>query len=482
MQTILTQEPRAVWRYFTEICAIPHGSGNTARLADYCAAFARQHRLAHRLDAAGNVVIFKDAAPGYENAPPLLLQGHLDMVGARESDTTFDFETDALRLQVQGDYLSAEGTSLGGDDGIAVACILAILAAEDLPHPALEVVLTVDEETGMDGAAALDVSDLRSRRMLNLDSEEEGVFLAGCAGGVRVETHLPVVRTGITGVTCTLTLSGLTGGHSGIEIHKNRANANREMGVLLHAASETVPMHLLSLNGGEKDNAIARECTAQLLLDEQDIPALTAIVQQAETALREAYAATDPQLQLTLEQNGVRTAAALSATDTRRIAALLAALPNGVQAMNPALPMQVETSLNFGRMYLSETELTLHHALRSSDTAAKQALSQRLETLAASFGGSYTRSGDYPAWEYRADSPLREQLCRVYQELTGKIPTVAVIHAGLECGLFAEKLPELDCVSLGPDMEGVHTPQERLSISSVQRTWALLCAFLRQYH
>ena len=472
-------EPRAVFHFFEELSRIPRGSGNTAAASAWCAAFAQERGLPCRRDEAGNVVIWKAASPGYEDRPAVILQGHLDMVCVQDAGVNHDFASQGLQLYADGDFVRARGTTLGGDNGIAVAMILAVLAENSLPHPPIEAVFTVDEEIGLLGAAALDCSDLSGRALINLDSEDEGVLTVSCAGGARCDISGELAVEKAPGLLCTLTISGLQGGHSGMEIGKGLANANKLLGACLEALSDRVPVRLASLRGGDQDNAIPKEAQAELVIPLGEAETLAALTNHwAKTAAAE-FAATEPGLTAAFTcQDAPGTHSALGSEDSRQFISLLQAYPNGVLAMSRDIPGLVQTSLNLGILRLEGGVYQLSSSIRSSVGAEKEALSRRLEELASQFGAQFGQRGDYPAWEYRKDSPLRETMVQVFQQQYGRAPTVEAIHAGLECGLFAGKLPGLDAVSLGPDLQEVHSTRERLSISSTERTWRYLTAVL----
>lgn len=473
-------QPKNVLHFFEELCAIPHGSGNTKAVSDYCVAFARERGLEVHQDSLNNVIIIKEATEGYENAPAVILQGHLDMVCEKAPDCSLDMAREGLRLRTDGQWIWGEGTTLGGDDGIAVAMALAALDAGDLPHPRLEAVFTVDEEVGMEGAVGLDVSCLRSRIMLNVDSEVEGVLTVSCAGGVRATCHIPVEREQAEGVNYRLEIHALTGGHSGVEINKGRANANVLMGRLLDALSLEMPLRLVTLTGGQADNAIAPACCAEVLTAPEDAARLEALAESWGRVFAKEYQTADPGLRVDCVTAEAAAVLPLTREATARVVSALMLLPNGVQTMSMDIPGLVQTSLNLGVLRLKEQEMAGTFAVRSSVATEKAMLCRRIECLAALLGGSVTYTGDYPGWEYLRDSKLRELVAGVYREQTGKEPVIEAIHAGLECGVFAGKLPGLDCVSVGPDMQEIHTPRERLNVASTQRTWALVCEVLRR--
>ena len=470
-------EPQAVFHFFEALCAIPHGSGNTKAVSDWCAAFARARGLEYHQDALHNIILIKEAAPGYEGAEPVVLQGHLDMVCEKEPGCPKDLDREGLDLEVDGDFITARGTTLGGDDGIAAAMCLALLDAGDIPHPRLEVVLTVDEEVGMLGAAALDVSPLRGRTLINLDSEAEGVFTVSCAGGNRTRCLLPVRREPFGGSGLRVTAGGLAGGHSGTEIHRGRANASMLLGRALRAAGRAAQVRLVWAAGGGKDNAIPTESWAQIATS--DPAAVRRALEDLEGELRREYRTADPVLFLKAEDCPAGETP-MDAESTRRAVCMLTCLPNGVQAMSGEIPGLVQTSLNLGILETAEEALSACFSVRSALGSQKEALKDRLACLMEELGGTVEYSGDYPAWEYREESPLRERMVQVFREQYGREPRIEAIHAGVECGLLAGKLPGLDCVSIGPDLLEIHTPRERMSIPSVQRVWVFLLEVLKR--
>ena len=479
MSNILAHlEPKEVFRYFEELAAIPHGSGNTKQIADYCEQFAKDRGLPHARDAHDNVVIIREAAAGYKTAAPVLLQGHLDMVCEKTPGCRKDMEKEGLDLAEEKGWVYAKGTTLGGDDGIAVAMMLALLAEKELPAPRLECIITSDEEVGMLGAAAWQPTLITGRNMINLDSEEEGIFTVSCAGGNRTYCRLPITREPVTGQAVTVKIAGLVGGHSGVEINKGRANADMLLGRLLTAIRSAMPCRILSVAGGQKDNAIPTEAEAGLFCG--DTAALTALAAEWQTRLRHEYAPIEPGLTVTVAACGEKTADAMTEESADRVLCLLLCVPNGVQAMSGSLPGLVQTSLNLGILTTGEDAVELHFGVRSSLASQKEMLTERLTVLTRQLGGSVEVFGDYPAWEYRAESPLRELMCEVYREQYGAEPKIEAIHAGLECGLLCEKLPGLDCVSIGPEMLEIHTPRERMSVASVGRVWRLVREGLRR--
>ena len=469
-------EPREVFRYFEEICAIPHGSRNTKAISDYLAAFAKTHGLEYRQDESNNVVIFAPGTQGLENHAPVILQGHMDMVCEKDADCTLDMATDGLDVTHDEHFVFARGTTLGGDDGIAVAYALAILADSTIAHPPLEVIITVDEEIGMLGAAAMDLSDLKGRTMVNLDSEDEGVFTVSCAGGARCTISLEAQRKAVYGPCVRLTVEGLRGGHSGAEIHKNRANANKVMGDFLGRIQKLMPLCLTSFSGGSKDNAIPRSCQATVVAMGIGIDRINEIAAQLQAEVREIY--DEPEALVQAFDVDALGGNALTTTATADVISLLCAAPNGVQAYCPDMPGLVQTSLNLGIAKLGD-RFSATFSVRSSVNSEKDALITKLKELADFYNGTYSQFGTYPAWEYRKDSRLRDVMVPIYTRMFGKEPQVLAIHAGLECGLLGDKLPGLDCVSIGPQMHDIHTSREKLDIASTKRTWDFLLEVLK---
>lgn len=463
-------EPAMVMQYFEEICSIPHGSGNIQAISDYLVSYAVEKGLRYVQEPCGNVIIFKEASPGYESEPGIILQGHMDMVAVWDDDCRIDMLTDGLELFLSDGLVGAKGTSLGGDDGIALAYAMAILADDSIPHPALEFVATINEETGMDGAIMLDTSVLRGRRLINIDSEEEGSFLTGCAGGATLRLRIPTVRTEATGKYFSVRVDGLQGGHSGTEIHKNRANAILILARVLRALKKQMDYSLVRIDGGTKDNAIPVSAEAVICCVEK--PELSRV----EESFRNALSGKEDGISITATPC-VCAESILSPETEKAVLDLLTTIPFGVAAMS-TLPGLVETSDNVGIIRTGEDCIEIATSVRSMIESEKEALCEKISTLAALCGATVARNSEYPGWQYRMVSPLREKAIAAYRELYGAMPKVETIHAGLECGLLIEKLPDLDAISMGPDIYDIHTTKERLSIASVQRTWELLKGIL----
>lgn len=477
-------KPEKVFGYFEEICGIPHGSGNVVGISDYLVKFAGDRGLYCVQDEWKNVVIVKEATPGYEAVAPVILQGHMDMVAVKKPEADIDMETEGLRLAVDGDYLYAQDTSLGGDDGIALAYALAILDSEEIAHPRLEIIFTVDEEVGMDGARELDVSMLQGKRMLNLDSEEEGIILAGCAGGARVDWTLPVKRVKQNGIAYEISVKGLLGGHSGAEIDKERGNANCLMGRLLYELTGTVELGLADLEGGLADNAIPRQATAVVVLTGAENKEAEAFllkkIESVEMEWKQELQTKDPAVCICAKRLQGEIWECLAAIDADKVIGLLFAAPDGVQAMSADIEGLVETSLNMGIVGLLKERAMVQFSVRSSLESAKKALIKKLESIARIAGASQEVRGDYPGWAYRKNSPFRDMAVEVFRKMYGKEPEIHAIHAGLECGLLMAKIPGLECISIGPDMKDIHTTEEKLSISSTERVWNYVLEILKQ--
>ena len=469
-------EPAAVFGYFEKICSIPHGSRNTKMISDYLVSFAVEQGLRYIQDDDNNVILFGEGTCGMEDHAPVILQGHMDMVCEKDADCPINMATEGLDVTHDGRCVYAKGTTLGGDDGIAVAYALALLADKTIAHPPLEIIITVDEEIGLLGANSIDLSELKGRTLINLDSEDEGIFTVSCAGGATATISLPVERRAVYGPCIRLAVDGLQGGHSGAEIHKNRANANKVMGEFMSRIQKIMPLCLTSLAGGSKDNAIPRSCQATLVAMGIHLERINAIAEQLQAEVREKYAEPEATVQAfdvdALGGNSLTTEA------TAKVIGLLCAAPNGVQAMSGDMPGLVQTSLNMGITKLGD-RFSATFSVRSSVNQEKQELLGQLETVAGFYDGSFSKMGEYPAWEYRKESYLRDTMVKVYTEMYGKEPQVLAIHAGLECGLLSEKLPGLDCVSIGPQMHDIHTSREKLEIASTERTWNFLLEVLK---
>ncbi len=478
MNSLENLQPKNVFRYFREISQIPRGSWHTKKISDYLVNFAKEHNLAYEQDEMNNVILIKEASAGMEAAEPVIIQGHMDMVCEKEAGREIDFETEGLDLYVDGDFLKARGTTLGGDDGIAVAYALAILDDDSLVHPRLEVVITSDEEVGLLGAKGIDLSRLKGHLLLNIDSDMEGHFLTSCAGGLSAQVRIPVSYRNETGVFVSLRLHGLLGGHSGSEIDKEHANSNITMGRILKYLESRMQIGISSLEGGLKDNAIPRETVCTMLIPAGEEEAFSGYLSEITEILQKEYAAQDPGLTVSAELSEEKEYEILDPVSQQKVLFYLRNVPNGVMHMSTNMPGLVETSLNAGVMKLGTKDFYIVSSVRSSVSSRKEELTEKLTYLAEFLGGTVAVEGDYPAWEYRADSMVREKIAEVYTRMFGKEPVFEAIHAGLECGMFADKIPGLDAVSFGPDNFDIHTPNERLSISSAERVYRFLVELL----
>ena len=458
--------------FFEEISKIPHGSGNTKGIADYIEKFAKERGLFCVRDSLDNIIIRKPATPGYESKPGVIFQGHTDMVAEKTPNANIDMQKEGLRLYRDGDFLRAEGTTLGGDDGIAVSYALAVLDADDIEHPEFEAVFTTDEEVGLTGAKGIDLSPLHGRMLINIDCDHEGTFTVGCAGGIRADISLPVTRENFSGYAYRITLGGLLGGHSGGDIDKGRQNAIKYLSYRLSLIPDA---RLTAFSGGNADNAIPRDADATVIL-------ASPISEEIHTKLlSETKKIKDCEPSATLDITEIDAQdIPLSAESSAKILSLITAEPNGVIGMSEDIEGLVETSLNLGIARLENNVMKIAYALRSSVETKKAELADRVQKIAESFGATVEWRGDYPGWAYRKDSYLRDKMSEVYRDMYGEDPRVIAIHAGLECGILIDKLPELDCVAFGPDNFDIHTPNEHLVLPSYARVWEYLKELLKR--
>ena len=466
-----------VFEYFSLLSSVPHGSGNMKPIADLCENFARERGLECLRDAADNIIIKKPGTAGYENAEPLILQGHLDMVCAKDPDCTKDMATEPIEIYVDGDRLRARGTSLGGDNIIAVAMTMAILDSNDIPHPPIEAVFTVDEEVGLLGASALDFSTLKGKKMINLDSEEEGVFTVCCAGGVRVNATIPLnfEDSPADSAAYKVTVSGLMGGHSGVDIDKGRESANRLIIRFLAKLHEKLGFGLASLAGGQLDNVICPESSAVIVINKEDSAKLLAEADKYDAIYKNELAAGDGGVTVTVTACDLPTRRVLP-KESIKVLATMYLLPYHIQKMSRDFEGLVQTSLNMGVLKLTDEAMKFSYSVRSSIASEKNDLVDKIKYLLALAYDNATVDlhGDYPSWEYKRDSSLREVIMTAYSETSGENGIVAGTHGGLECGIFSERIPGLDCVSMGPNLSEVHSPRESLDIPSVERLWELM--------
>lgn len=480
MTLVATFQPTALWEHFDQILAIPRGSKEEDRIRGYVIRVAKRSGLDHRVDAAGNVVVRKPGAAGHEDAPITVLQSHLDMVNEKNSDVEHDFSKDPIKPRRDGEYLKATGTTLGSDNGIGVAAMLALMESKDVEHSPLELLFTVDEETGLTGAASLAGDMLRGRRLLNLDSEEEGVLYVGCAGGADSTLTLPLASAGTPPNTVALRmkLHGLKGGHSGVDIYLQRGNALKLLARALYAASLETPFHLAAFDGGNKHNAIPREAFATVVVARNGKEALTAAIREEFAALQEEFRPADPGMELDVSGTDAPAEVWDEAT-TARVLRLLNSLPHGVLAMSYDIPDLVETSTNLATAAERNGSLVVTMSSRSSVASALQALRQRIRAMGLLAGAAVQEGAGYPGWKPNLQSHLLNVLKDVHQQELGGEPEIKAVHAGLECGIIGEKVPGMDMISLGPQIEFPHSPEERVKIDSVERFYRLLTATLK---
>ncbi len=477
MNKLSCLEPQKVFKYFEELASIPHGSGNMDKIADYCVEFAKKHSLEYYRDSANNVVIYKDAAVGYENAKPVILQGHLDMVCQQTEDRGIDFTAEGLDLLVEGDFVSARGTTLGADNGIAVAMILAILHSDTLPHPSIEAVFTTDEEIGMLGAMALDMSILNGRKMVNIDAEEDESVTVSCAGGSDFQVSFPLTRVIKNGTEITVVLKGLQGGHSGVEIDKGRVNANILAGRFLGYMNSITEYSVISIDGGDKGNAIPNLCKINLCVENAE--AFVGAATDYLTTVKKEISAREGNFIFEISTGKKCEHNVLEPSIQGNIIYTLLCVPNGIVEMSAEIKGLVETSLNLGILKTDSSEILLHFTLRSNKKSAMEFLQSRLTAFFRTMPCQIKAFGHYPAWEFNSQSTLQGEYIEAYKSVTGKEPTVEAIHAGLECGVFSSALKGLDCIAIGPQLFDVHTVRERISISSVQKIYRILTELLK---
>lgn len=482
MRVLEGLKPERVMYYFEEISKIPRLSYDEKRISDYLAKVGKDLGLEVIQDEALNIIIRKPATKGYENSPIVVLQGHMDMVGEKTEDSNHDFSKDPIKLEVEGDFIVAKETTLGADNGIAVAMALAILESKDISHPTLEVLVTSNEESGMSGAAALNPDNIKGKILINIDSEEEGTILVSCAGGERNLITIPIEWKELSKdkELYELVVTGLKGGHSGMEINKERGNANKLIGRILNTIDRNIDIDLSYIEGGSKSNAIPRYGKAIIAIPKDHIEEAKLIISNIDKDLKFELSSSDKDVRLEFKKIAEAKNKIFSKETKRKIITSLMLLPNGVQTMSMDIEGLVESSNNVGVVKTLENEITIESAMRSSVGTLKTHISNQIRLLAETIGVKWESSSAYPAWEYNKDSYIRDIFKTAYKETYGRDINITAIHAGLECGLFKEKFGEMDMVSFGPDMYGVHAPGEKLSISSTERTYSLLLKVLEK--
>ena len=481
MKVLENLQPAKVFKYFEEMSMIPRGSGNEKGISDYLVNFAKERNLEVIQDEALNVIIKKKASKGYENAPGVIIQGHMDMVCEKTKESTHDFMKDPLQLRVEGDNVYATNTTLGADNGIAVAYALAILDDDSISHPALEVLVTTDEETGMGGAMAFDGSLINGKYLLNIDSEEEGKLLVSCAGGLRTKVVLDTeFENNTEKELLRIEVKGLKGGHSGMEIIKQRGNSNKLMGRVLAKISESVTFNIVEINGGSKNNAIPREAECIIAVESDNIKEVTEIVTKMGDNFKNELLSVDENVKVVCEHLNNRSERIMSEDTTKKITALLNLIPSGVDTMSMDIEDLVQSSTNLGVVKTNKNNVEFDSATRSSVGTLKEDLVSRIKIAAQLTGATVETSGEYPEWQYEKNSKLRELCKEVYKRLSGQDAEIIALHAGLECGLFKEKLHDVDMISFGPNLYDVHTPNEHMSIKSVQNVWKFILEILKE--
>lgn len=478
MNPLQSTEPKEVFKWFYEISQVPRGSGNERAISDFLVKFAKDRNLEVHQDKAMNVIIKKPGSAGYEKSPAVIIQGHMDMVCEKEASSNHDFLKDPIKFVVKGEMLYADKTTLGGDDGIAVAYALTLLDSKDIPHPPLEVLITTEEETGMGGAMALTGEHLQGTRFLNIDSEEEGVFLVSCAGGANINVFFDIKKEAAKGKFLKITVGGLLGGHSGIEINKQRANAIKLLGRILYNIKQNEKINIAEISGGSKHNAIAKDAYAVIAVENKE--AVLKIVEKLASDLKNEYRAVDKLLTVTANETQNTSGQMFTKELSLNLIDFMASIPNGVQYMSMEIPGLVQTSLNNGVLEEIDGKIKLTTSVRSSVKSALDEIVDILRIQAERCGAEFKKVSEYPAWEYSPNSPVRDAAVNVYKKLNNKEPVITAIHAGLECGLLKKTLPNIDAVSFGPNLYDVHTPNEHMDIASVERVWKFLLAYLAE--
>ena len=478
MNPLQNTEPKEVFKWFYEISQVPRGSGNERAISDFLVKFAKDRKLEVHQDKAMNVIIKKPGTAGYEKAPTVIIQGHMDMVCEKEASSNHDFLKDPIKFVVKGEMLYADKTTLGGDDGIAVAYALTVLDSKDIPHPPLEVLITTEEETGMGGAMALTDEHLQGTRLLNIDSEEEGVFLVSCAGGANVHVFFDIKKEAAKGKFLKITVGGLLGGHSGIEINKQRANSIKLLGRILYNIKQNETINIVEISGGSKHNAIAKDAYAVIAAENTE--AVLKIVEKMTADFKNEYRAVDKLLTVTANEAQNPSGQMFTKELTLNLIDFMASIPNGVQYMSMEIHGLVQTSLNNGVLEELDGKIKFTTSVRSSVKSALDEIVDILRIQAERCGAEFKKASEYPAWEYSPDSPVRDAAVNVYKKLNNKEPLITAIHAGLECGLLKKTLPKVDAISFGPNLYDVHTPNEHMEIASVERVWKFLLAYLAE--
>lgn len=474
MSDVSKLAPQEVFRYFKEISDVPRSSSHNEKISAYLVNFAKEHELEYYQDESGNVIIWKEGTPGYENSDMVMIQGHMDIVAEKSEDSTHDFQNDPLELIVDGDTLTANKTTLGADDGAAIAMGLALLDSTDIPHPPLEFIATVDEEIGMLGAYALDGSKIRSRKVINIDSEEEGIITVGCAGAVDIFTSFPADKKLVNGVKYKYVVDGLLAGHSGLDIHQERANAGQIVARMFLDAREKAELNIVSINGGRATNVILGKVEGEVIVAASDVKAFEEIIATSTEEIKAEYRTSDPGITVSIEAVGEASEEAVDTVCQDNFFKFLVACPTGAEHYSVELKGLVETSHSIGVVKLEDGRLITKSMSRSSVNSRNRLLARKIGIIAEALGAEVEHGSSYGAWEFNNKSDLLDVCINAYKEQYGEEPVVSAMHAGIECGIWAEKVGKVDAVSIGPDMTGVHSVNEELSIPSTERTWNYL--------
>ncbi|MBF1359621.1 MAG: aminoacyl-histidine dipeptidase [Mogibacterium diversum] len=474
MSDVSKLAPQEVFRYFKEISDVPRSSSHNEKISAYLVNFAKEHELEYYQDESGNVIIWKDGTPGYENSDMVMIQGHMDIVAEKTEDSTHDFQNDPLELIVDGDTLTANKTTLGADDGAAIAMGLALLDSTDIPHPPLEFIATVDEEIGMLGAYALDGSKIRARKVINIDSEEEGIITVGCAGAVDIFTSFPADKKLVNGVKYKYVVDGLLAGHSGLDIHQERANAGQIVARLFLDAREKAELNIVSINGGRATNVILGKVEGEVIVATSDVKAFEESIVASTEEIKAEYRTSDPGITVSIEAVGEASEEAVDTVCQDNFFKFIVACPTGAEHYSVELKGLVETSHSIGVVKLEDGRLITKSMSRSSVNSRNRLLARKIGIIAEALGAEVEHGSSYGAWEFNNKSDLLDVCINAYKEQYGEEPVVSAMHAGIECGIWAEKVGKVDAVSIGPDMTGVHSVNEELSIPSTERTWQYL--------
>lgn len=480
--SIRSLEPKALWNHFADLNAVPRPSKKEERVIEFMVSFGNSLGLETTTDAIRNVIIKKPASPGMEDRKTVILQAHLDMVHQKNSDTVFDFDTQGIEMLVDGDWVRANGTTLGADNGIGVAAIMSVLASDSIAHPAIEALFTVDEETGMTGAMQLDGSRLSGSILLNIDTEDDDELSIGCAGGIDTNTSCVCetypVEAGSAGIR--LEVKGLLGGHSGMDIDKGRGNANKIMNRLLYALQARTGVQLISIDGGSLRNAIPRESVAEIVLPETDVKASVDVLEALKADICQEFRSIEPGLMISWKQTDVTGSRCISVADSKRVLNALYAVHNGVFRMSPDIDGLVEASSSLARVILNDGQFATQSLQRSSVESSKADVANTVRAAFEAVGCEVLQGGEYPGWQPNPDSEILNLMADIYRTRYAEEPQIKACHAGLECGILLHHLPGVDMISFGPNIRAAHSPDEKVQISSVQKFWGYFLEVLEQ--